>query len=127
MSPWPGLESRGPPGSPAETLPGSASAAEAARETVLLVDLAIRRAHGNPFVGEEVKGALCAPLEEAKRQGLLIGEREDGVGPGAVRGGEGGSGFGQARGRNLEAVRDKLDWQEEPAREPGQGHAQNHG
>jgi hypothetical protein len=60
-----------------ETQPGSASAAEAvvgaAREAALLVDLAIRRARANPFVGEGVKESICGPLEEAKEEILLIG------------------------------------------------------
>jgi hypothetical protein len=96
----------------------SDSAVEAAREAAMLVTLAVRRTRGNAFVGEEDKESICGPLEEAKQEILLIGERKDHVGLGVVQGGEGASGYRQAGTRSLE-VSDEQGWQEKPAREFG--------
>ena len=82
---WPDPESREPSGSGTEIHPRWTSAAEAAEEAALLVDLAIRRARANPFVIEEVKEAICGPLEEAKRQILLGGWDAENTGPEVVR------------------------------------------
>lgn len=95
-----------------ETMPGSESAAEAAREAALLVDLAIRRARGNPFVGEEVKESLCRLLEDAKEEILLIGVSTDRVDLEVVQGDKGSLEVSEERG-----------WQEEKARKRGHRHA----
>ena len=60
--------------------------AEAAKDAILLVDLAIRRTRGNAFVGEQIKEFICKPLEEAKQEILLIEDQNDRVGMGLVHG-----------------------------------------
>ena len=84
----------------------------------MLVTLAVRRTRGNAFMGEEDKESICGPLEEAKQEILLIGERKDRVGFGVVQGGEEVSGYRQA-GRLSPEVSDEQGWQEQPAIEFG--------
>ena len=80
----------------------------------MLLTLAVRRTRGNAFVGEEDKESICGPLEEAKEEILLIGERKERVGLGVVQGGEEASAYRQAVRRSLE-VSDEQGWQEQPA------------
>ena len=107
MSAWPAPESRGPRGSNPEILPASAGAAEAAGEAALLVDLAIRRARANPFVGEGVKESICGPLEDAKEEILLVGKGKDRAGLEVVQGYGEANGLRQANGESLEASEER--------------------